>query len=671
MRLQFRTLVIALSVWTAVASLACAQQSAKDASAFVSGTKTAIQKGDPDDPFDPVNRLADAAEQAAGRKIRQSSLDDRIEFRVGISPPRVRRGDMAKLTIQGMPKPGFHTYPLTKRSAALTLDGSAVQDPIGLSKIIYKENPGLQPLWPVTETEPVPVNEEGVGTLLEHQSDFSWTQDILVLPEATPGTKVLRFEIRLQVCDKTCITDNIPFEVDLEVSDTSAVPLTAELEKRLKVKEQVIEEVIPPLVPFPGALEQPTTRPPEPSKNGSGLKDREKIVATPTKGAPAPSPDPSPALSQEAGSTRSDGLLGFILLGISFGAISLITPCVFPMIPITVSFFLKQSEKEHHQPLAMALVYSGTIVTVLTLGGVLLIRILQPVSQHWITNVVLGVLFAYFAFSLFGMYEIRLPTSLANLTSAQEGRGGLAGTVFMALTFTIISFTCVAPFYGSFIGLQASASSATDWVRLFLGALSFSVTFASPFFLLALFPSVLRKLPKSGSWMNTVKVVMGFLEIAAALKFLRAGELLVFGQARLLTYDMVLGLYVGLSLVCGVYLLGFFRLPHDDPVEHIGVPRFLLSLLFLSLGFYLLPGLFKDASGERQRPSGEVFAWLDSFLLQDPAPVVLPGMARDGNGSQASRDPAQRLFWLSDVREGLKEARDRQQLVFVDFTGLI
>jgi thiol:disulfide interchange protein DsbD len=134
---------------------------------------------------------------------------------------------------------------------------------------------------------------------------------------------------------------------------------------------------------------------------------------------------------------------------------------------------------------------------------------------------------------------------------------------------------------------------------------------------------------------------------------------------------MVLGLYVGLSLVCGVYLLGFFRLPHDDPVEHIAVPRFLLSLLFLSLGFYLLPGLFKDASGERQRPSGEVFAWLDSFLLQDPAPVVLPGMARDGNGPQASRDPAQRLFWLSDIREGLKEARDRQQLVFVDFTGLI
>jgi len=667
MRLQFRKLAIALSAWTAFTSFAFAQQSARDAS----GTKTAIQKGDPDDPFDPVNRLADGAEQATGRKIRQSSLDERIEFRVGISPPRVRRGEMAKLTIQGMPKPGFHTYPLTKRSAALTPEGSAVQDPIGLSKIIYKENPGLQPMWPVTETEPMPVNEEGVGTLLEHESNFSWSQDILVLPEATPGTKVLRFEIRLQVCDKTCITDNIPFEVDLEVSDAPAVPLTAELEKRLKVKEQVIEEVIPSLVPFGSALQQPTPRPPAETKNSGGSKGPEKVVDAPAKAALAPSPEPGPRLSEEGGSPRSDGLLGFILLGISFGAISLITPCVFPMIPITVSFFLKQSEKEHHQPLAMALVYSGTIVTVLTLGGVLLVRILQPVSQHWITNVVLGVLFAYFALSLFGMYEIRLPTSLANLTSAQEGRGGLAGTIFMALTFTIISFTCVAPFYGSFIGLQASATSATDWVRLFLGALSFSVTFASPFFLLALFPSVLRKLPKSGSWMNTVKVVMGFLEIAAALKFLRAGELLVFGEADLLTYDVVLGLYVGLALVCGVYLLGFFRLPHDDPIEHIGVPRFLLSLLFLSLVFYLMPGLFKDASGERQRPTGKIFAWLDSFLLQDPAPVVLPGIARDGNGPQSSRDPAQKLIWLPDVQEGLKEARDRQQLVFVDFTGLI
>src|SRR5437588_8158211 len=158
--------------------------------------------------------------------------------------------------------------------------------------------------------------------------------------------------------------------------------------------------------------------------------------------------------------------------------------------------------------------------------------------------------------------------------------------MFMALTFTLMSFACVAPFYGAFIGLTASAQSATDWLRLALGAVSFSATFASPFFLLALFPSLLRRLPKSGSWMNTVKVIMGFLELAAAIKFLRAFELLYFAQAKLLTYDLVLGMYVVIALLCGFYLLNLYRLPHDDaPAEHVGVPRLLFGMAFLTLAF--------------------------------------------------------------------------------------
>ncbi len=168
----------------------------------------------------------------------------------------------------------------------------------------------------------------------------------------------------------------------------------------------------------------------------------------------------------------------------------------------------------------LAAIYSSTIAVVLTVAGVLLLRLVQPVSQHWATNLVLGGLFIFFALSLFGMYDIMLPSWLGRLTAGGEGRGGLLGVVFMALTFTIISFACVAPFYGGFIALTASASSATDWIKLALGALAFSVTFALPFFVLALFPSLLKALPKSGSWMNTVKVVMGFLELAAAFKFL-------------------------------------------------------------------------------------------------------------------------------------------------------
>jgi cytochrome c biogenesis protein CcdA len=629
-------------------------------------------KSDRDDPFDASNRVQDEpapatpkATAAAVKKLDASPIDDRIEFKISFEPEQARRGETVKMTIAGQLKPGYHTYPMTKRSAALDPNGQAAQDALGLSRLEYEDSPGLKPLWPVKESEPMFENEEGSGWMLEHRSDFTWTQDILVLPDAQPGTKHLRFKIVLQVCDRTCILGQASFDAPITVTDAAPVALTPALQERLKVKKQAIEEVPAP-DGLPGNL-NPNIVGVLPGKNKPNDKqDTEANSSSPpvrkqeaNLEAPAPKAPPT------------EGLLAIILKGIVFGGISLVTPCVFPMIPITVSFFLKQSEKEHHKPLGMALVYSGTIVAVLTIGGVLLSAALQKASLHWATNFVLGALFIYFALSLFGMYEIRLPTGLLNLTSAQEGRGGLLGTIFMALTFTIISFTCVAPFYGGFIGLQATAASASDWLRLCIGALAFSMTFASPFFFLALVPGLLRSLPKSGSWMNTIKVVMAFLEIAAALKFLRSGELAVFGQASILSYDLVLGLYVALAFLCGLYLLGVYRLPHDhEPVQHIGVVRLLFSLFFLGLGLYMMPGLFRNGSAERQRPAGTVFAWLDSFLLQDPADQYA-GAAANG-GAEASRDGNQRrLVWLNDVHAGLKEALEQKRLVFIDFTGLI
>src|SRR5262249_37917595 len=259
--------------------------------------------------------------------------------------------------------------------------------------------------------------------------------------------------------------------------------------------------------------------------------------------------------------TANASLLGFILAGVFWGAVSLITPCVFPMIPITVSYFLKQSEKEPPRPLTMAAVYCGTIIVVLTVAAVLLLSFFRLLSINPIMNFGMGLLFVFFALSLFGWYEIELPSGLAQFTSAREGQGGLVGTVFMALTFTIISFACVAPFLGGFSG--TAAATRPLWHNL-LGGLAFSVTFASPFFFLALFPALLRKLPKSGSWLNSVKVVMGFLELAAAFKFFRTAELIHSGASpSVFTFDFVLGLWIAMSVLCGLYLIGVFRLPHD------------------------------------------------------------------------------------------------------------
>jgi thiol:disulfide interchange protein DsbD len=522
---------------------------------------------------------------------------DRLEFAISVSPDKVKPGDVVHVTLTGTPKPGFHTYPLTRRTAN--------QEPATLSRLFPPTDvPGVKPLWPVKESEAETVDEGApVGVVLEHKKPFTWTQEVLVLPDAKPGPRELTYKVTVQACnEKNCKPGDYFLDGRFEVVAGNPVPLSEELKTRA--------EAGPPPVSIVGGPSEPGSR----------------------------------------GGTDNSGLIAFILSGIAWGAISLITPCVFPMIPITVSLFLKQSEKQHHRPFVMASVYSGTIIVVLTLGGLLLMGSFQRVSQHWATNLVLGLLFLFFALSLFGMYEIRLPAALGNFTSAREGKGGLVGIIFMALTFTIISFTCVAPFYGSFIALGASAQTAADKLRLFLGALAFSTTFASPFFVLALFPSLLRSMPKSGGWMNTVKVVMGFLEIAAALKFLRAGELIWAGKAEFFTYDLVLGAYVGLAILCGLYLLNFYRLPHDyEPIEQLGVPRMLFALAFLTLGFYLLPGLFKQGESDRQKPGGTVFAWLDSFLLPE-APSHLP--------------------WLGSLDRGVQQANLEKKLIFIDFTGL-
>jgi thiol:disulfide interchange protein DsbD len=582
-----------------------------------------------------------AGAQEPAAKKRRNPTEDRISFDVrwDVAPDRadafseanrvggaklakVRRGEVARLIITGTPKPGYHTYPLTQRAPK--------QDEAGLCFITYQDVPGLKPLWPVEESPPEFVTEDtgdGHFPYLEFRKPFTWKQDILVQPDAAPGPKKLSFVIKAQVCDEhQCVWGEHTLSADIEVTADPPVTPAADLKQR-------------PQTPPPVRV----VTPPEPPAAAG---------ATPTAAAPvAAAPDRS-------------GLWAFILSGIFWGAISLVTPCVFPMIPITVSFFLKQSEKENHRPVAMALVYAATIVTVLTIAAVTLLSLFRALSTHWAMNFGLGALFVFFALSLFGMYEIELPQGLAQFTSSKQGRGGLVGTMFMALTFTIISFACVAPFLGGFGG-TANVQQLTLLDRT-LGGLAFSLTFASPFFVLALFPTLLKAMPKSGNWLNSVKVVMGFLELAAAIKFFRQGELVFYPTPKLFTYDLALGLYVALSLLCGLYLLNVYRLPHDTPSDHLSVPQLVCSLLFLGLGFYLLPALFKvGPSAANQRPTGVVFAWLDSFLLPEEEE------AHAGPGAVAGRNgETDELPWTGNLQEGLKDALPKRRLVFVDFTGV-
>src|SRR5262249_18823241 len=311
------------------------------------------------------------------------------------------------------------------------------------------------------------------------------------------------------------------------------------------------------------------------------------------------------------------GLTGFLATAALFGFLTLLTPCVFPMVPITVTIFLKQGEKQGSNVLALALTYAVTIVVLLSVAALFLLTTFSRLSVHPITNVLLGALFIILALSLFGLFELTLPSSLATALDNRAAQGGYVGTVFMAASFTVVSFTCVAPFLGGFSGMATSGKFS--FPELLLGALVFATSFASPFFLLALFPSLIKKLPKSGDWMNMVKVTMGFLELAAALKFFRTAELRWLTIPEYFTYDMVLGLWVAILVAMALYLFGVFRTRHDHEMhDHVGPWRIMFALAALGLGVYLLPALF-GAGKERNRPAGVMYAWVDSFLLPEPS----------------------------------------------------
>ena len=345
------------------------------------------------------------------------------------------------------------------------------------------------------------------------------------------------------------------------------------------------------------------------------------------------------------------GFFSFVLLAISMGFLALLTPCVFPMIPITVSFFTQQGESRQGKPLKNAIIYTlGIIATFSILGFILALTLgasgaNQLASNPWV-NLFIGVLFIYFALSLFGMYEIEVPAKLRQFSLKQEGRGGVIGTLFMAVTFTLTSFTCTV----QFIGLLLVAASQGQWFWPMIGMIVFSAAFASPFFFLALFPQYLAKMPKSGGWLNSVKVVMGFLELAAAFKFLSNTDL-VWGWG-FFSHNAVLAIWAVLMLLVGFYLLGKIQLPHDSPLKSVSVPRLMLSAAFLTFGLYLTSGLFG------QRIHGIIYAYLPPVVESDTGAV-------NTNGNSM----AEEFKWYRDLDSGLIEAKETGKPVFIDFTG--
>ena len=521
---------------------------------------------------------------------------------------------------------GWHTYPFKqadKAAASQQNRSTIVANPLLiLGKLI--DPPG--------KTKPEPLLS--IESLTYYPNGTTWDQSVTVSPDAKPGTLTLDVSVRVLMCDK----------------DNCLPPKTYKFSPTIEVLDE------PPIrAAIPTAKESPAVVPVEPKAEETrvGIKipadaDYDADIARLREILPS-------------ATIEKTSLLPFLLTAMFWGIVTLFTPCVFPMIPITVSYFLKQGQPKKddpdginvQNPLKLAAIYTLTIVVVLGLSAVTLLSLFRTLSVNPWMNVALGVLFVTFALSLFGMFELVLPSWMLNFTSSRQRSGGVAGTIFMACSFSIVSFTCVAPFLGGFSGMAASGNFSQ--FELVLGGLAFATAFAAPFFLLALFPAMLRKLPKSGSWMDTFKAVMGFLELAAALKFLRTAELRWVDVPQVFTYDMVLSIWIVLLIVCGVYLLNQFRLPHDEPQERIGVMRLMFAIGCLSFAAYLAPALFGNGRGEKNRPNGIVYAWVDAFLLPEPSAAELIG---------------NELPWSADLLRSIEAAKAGRQLVFIDFTGV-
>ncbi|WP_281336057.1 protein-disulfide reductase DsbD family protein [Flavobacterium eburneipallidum] len=356
------------------------------------------------------------------------------------------------------------------------------------------------------------------------------------------------------------------------------------------------------------------------------------------------------------------GLWTIFFIAFLSGFAALLTPCVFPMIPMTVSFFTKQS-KNKAAGVRNAIIYGISIIAIYVILGLLVTGIfgadaLNALSTNVWFNLIFFILLVVFAVSFLGAFEIMLPNSWANKVDSQADRGGFIGILFMALALAIVSFSCTGPIVGTLLVEAASKGGIAPVV----GMLGFSLALALPFMLFAMFPGWLNSLPKSGGWLNTVKVVLGFLELALAFKFLSNADLVL--QLHLLEREVFLSIWIAIFGALAFYLFGKITLPHDSPLPHISVGRLCLGLVTLTFTIYMIPGLW-----------GAPLKLINAF----PPPMEYSesplGLGRSGSSTSAEVLPEgaklgpHQIVVFEDYDKGLAYAKTVNKPIMLDFTG--
>ena len=521
-------------------------------------------------------------------------------------------------------------------SLSATIDGDwrmyAMDSPVGRPLgVRFEAGEALAAVGPVQQPQPL----DGHDVFLEEDYTYfaeavQLTRLYRVAADAPGGEAPIRGAVTYMVCnDDLCLPPKEhPFRLAVAVE---GAPVVAEA------------------APAPA----------EPEDEADVMEEDEPVaLAAPPAAGPSSPAGPEIATPFEPQETRRGGLWAFLLLAVGAGLAALLTPCVFPMIPLTVSFFLHHAG-DRRRAARMAGLYGLSIVGLFTGLGIamaLLVGAAGPqliAANPWV-NLFLGLVLVVFGFSLLGFFELRMPAGLLNYFNRQgDERGGAVGILFMGFTLVLVSFSCTVPFVG---GLLA-ATVQGGWFEPVLGMIVFSTVFAAPFVGFAVFPNALNRLPKSGSWMGALKATLGFIEIAAALKFLSNADL-VWGLG-VLPRPLAISLMIVIFALAGLYLIGKLHLKSPEAEvamapQPVGGLRLLTAIGFFGLAFYLVPGLLGA-------PLGGIDAFLPPRLATDVSLTALAGTGGPARPGETA--------WHQTREAAFDEARRTGRPVFIDFTG--
>ena len=519
-----------------------------------------------------------------------------VTFNYRLEPNEPRPGEHARIIVDLDVHSGWHVY------SVIPDKGEFAPIPTSLTL----ENDSLIIVGPVYESNPINAKDPVLEMVLSfHEKTATLFQNILIPEDITGGTVLnSAVKLRYQACsDRICLP-----------------PKTEELSTDITI--------------------------------GKGnIREKYKL--------PQFAVDTPPENLSEIDQALSGGFLGFMGLAIIAGFLALLTPCVFPMIPVTVAFFTKQSHTGTRETLRLAVLFGVGIVGTYTVTGMLLSVILgaagavQFATNGWI-NLAIGLMFTLFAFSLMGFLQLTAPGGLTNIVDRWSRQlRGTFGVLAMGLVFTLTSFTCTV----QFVGTMLIAASQGMWFWPVVGMLVFSTVFAFPFFLLGLFPRLIQKMhSKSGSWMEHLKIILGLLELAAAFKFFSNADLV--WQWGLINREFVLAAWVIICLIGTLYLLGMLKIHHVRIIK-TGSAGFVAAFVFAALGIYLVRGL----AGVQLNP------WVDTFLPPDLQILEQNKLAFSESTDTASGIKAHSLPWHNDLSDALGQAKAENKHVFIDFTG--